>query len=93
MSTPIYQSKKLGYRVMAIRFVESDPTTHWHVNRGHPRIPELDGKYYVTTDKGIADIASGDWVVSPTAGPASPRVVPAAAFADEFELVPFEFEP
>lgn len=47
----------------AIRFIKDDPTTHWHVNLGHPVAVDLKDKFWVQTDDGPALIDDGDWVV------------------------------
>lgn len=97
MSAPIYHSNVVKISVggtlipacvAAIRFAKDDPTTHWHVNCGHPRIPELDGKYWVDTKDGVVEIADGDWVIVRHDADSRPQVVTAAAFDAEFEPVP-----
>ena len=53
----------------AIRFVEGMPSSHWHVNFGHPRIELLKDLYWVQTKTGPVEIFDGQWVVlHPTNG-------------------------
>lgn len=63
MSTPKFRCRVNGTIAEAIRFIKDDPTTHWHVNFGHPKIAELKDKCYVFTDKGPETPNDGDWVV------------------------------
>lgn len=93
MSAPQYRSRTdPGDVVEAVQFIEFNPRTHWHVNKGHPVAVDLADRYWVLTEVGPFLIADGDYVVQrpPSAlQPNAPKreVVPAALFEARYESI------
>lgn len=62
MTAPRYRHTD-GSVVEAIQFSEADPTTHWHVNFGHPVGGALAGVYWVQCATGPVPIYDGEYVI------------------------------
>lgn len=86
MSAPEFVSKtNAEVRCEAIQFIQDDPTTHWHVNLGHPFMEAVQGKYWVMTVAGVQLIKDRDWVVKGSDGL---TIVDAGQFSSSFSPVP-----
>lgn len=73
MSAPVFINKhhdrypERALRVEAIQFIQDDPSTHWHVNLGHPSIQALENIHWVAGAT-PTEIADGSWVVKDDQG-------------------------
>ena len=88
MTTPQFRNKKSGTVSEAIQFIKDDPTTHWHVNLGHPVAEALKDKFWSRTLDGPTLVEDKDWIVR-TVGANSDcvQVVKQGPFVIEFERV------
>jgi hypothetical protein len=63
------QYRKRPIIIEATQFDPGDPTTHEHVNYGHPDDNhELCGKYWIGTLEGAMIVSPGDWIITGVAG-------------------------
>jgi hypothetical protein len=89
MSTPRYRHRETGAEVEAIRVIQADPTTHWHVNVGDDISDLLGGAYWVPATGGAALVNDGDYVVRVVETGAL-SVCPGAEFDGLYEAMPAE---
>ena len=87
MTVPSHRAAD-GSEVEAVQFIKADPTTHWHVNFGHPVAKALDGCHWVLTASGPIEVADGNYVVRRNGG--APEIVPAADFEAAYQPVSAE---